>query len=1210
MNKKITLILLWLLWLCLFVFWVDILTEYLAKHEYYGTMMNFSNISLVIGSIIFAMIPVWYVVYKKKFSLKFFIMFVWLALALFGISHVSKFGGFVWSGFLIYLVNISILFWLAIYFILWLQSLWGLISRLVFKFKEFWLNQVLLNFGLWLVIFLLFNYILIGFWLFFPVVSWIIFLCFGFLIWWESKRSLKKSSGIISNIFSKLQIRNLKWKRYMRFFIILLCLSLAYYFYGLNLSFIPYPTAWDANHEYMYIPKVIAEYSGVIRWNLGVADNMPYLRHSFITFWFSLFGDWFWLSEDTIAISMNFLSGIFVLLLSLWLISVVLRFFGKEEWTEYNVWMIVGWLVVLLWLTSGMWAFLVFVDNKTDLWVMALTVLAIISGFMVLNQVKDKKLENKNLKNEKNNDSKKLETEEKTKKETDYQNDNWKYLVLSGLFFSAWIMAKPTAFIDIAIFAILVSIVWFNGILWLWLGFVLTWLMWILKPLKASLFISPELGKLLMMIGGWLMIIWIIIVFLDYKNIKLKLQHLKHILIWGLSLFIFVLVFKGSWLAYDLSIRENLNIWTFSKWLLTQADNWTGGNLDDILLLNSMDSEQEEIPTLQQCNTIEYSESELYDNLQEFWWAVNDDDFWRYVWYGWFEMKTNSLGAKIIKMFYPKNNTCYWLNSDAKVLCNNQTAISIYDENVLKTIETELKEDWDVKIILEETFDYADELRENGSVVNSNSMADYILKLEEYYKDHSIYTQANAINIPYRYIIPLNIVFNWSLQNRSSYYTDIGFVWLIFMWLVAVWWIVSLFKKDCKFFALTTATIFGWVIWWLIASAIVWYGIGLITWTWLVLIWLFDKLFDWAFEEKNKNYKIMLWIVFGIFIFWSSFQLVLNFVRMSSQWASWPFIWYKQSVWTQQTITEELQVSNEIDLGYSAQDVFNLQFGHYWVTMDTLQDRNEEDWVYVAGTYLPYFLEKQKNIRYDNMLWFMYKMSSDQDVCKTYQRLQENKIKYIVFDPNIWTVVVGDGNQGLFDRFLAKFSAVDWNIEEHWALSMLIELKENGYLDYVSSNNIWTKYGFESTDEELRAFLETMRWWGNVSQWDVDKFRLELVASRFFLNENSELWSYILTRFNNRMQNGQALSDLADMFWRQVDLDVIDAFFIAYANQNQQAVLDIVENANQNERYVILNYMNMLSLSASNPEQYSTSLNDIILKSLSSGSQIIFLELK
>jgi hypothetical protein len=58
------------------------------------------------------------------------------------------------------------------------------------------------------------------------------------------------------------------------------------------------------------------------------------------------------------------------------------------------------------------------------------------------------------------------------------------------------------------------------------------------------------------------------------------------------------------------------------------------------------------------------------------------------------------------------------------------------------------------------------------------------------------------------------------------------------------------------------------------------------------------------------------------------------------------------------------------------------------------------------------------------MNWF-WEETSDNDICKTYKRLQKENIKYFVIDPNIGTVVMGEGNQSLFDRFVAKFSVID-----------------------------------------------------------------------------------------------------------------------------------------------------------------------------------------
>ena len=57
--------------------------------------------------------------------------------------------------------------------------------------------------------------------------------------------------------------------RIKRIGLALIAISLIYYFYGFQLSIIPYSTAWDANHEYMYIPKILAENHGVLRGNNG-----------------------------------------------------------------------------------------------------------------------------------------------------------------------------------------------------------------------------------------------------------------------------------------------------------------------------------------------------------------------------------------------------------------------------------------------------------------------------------------------------------------------------------------------------------------------------------------------------------------------------------------------------------------------------------------------------------------------------------------------------------------------------------------------------------------------------------------------------------------------------------------------------------------------------------------------------------------------------
>jgi hypothetical protein len=79
---------------------------------------------------------------------------------------------------------------------------------------------------------------------------------------------LKEDKNIISNLLSGFKLENLKKNRWQWIMLVLVIFSIIYYFYGFQLSFIPYSTAWDANHEYLYVPKVIAENFGIIRGNV------------------------------------------------------------------------------------------------------------------------------------------------------------------------------------------------------------------------------------------------------------------------------------------------------------------------------------------------------------------------------------------------------------------------------------------------------------------------------------------------------------------------------------------------------------------------------------------------------------------------------------------------------------------------------------------------------------------------------------------------------------------------------------------------------------------------------------------------------------------------------------------------------------------------------------------------------------------------------
>lgn len=166
-------------------------------------------------------------------------------------------------------------------------------------------------------------------------------------------------------------------------------------------------------------------------------------------------------------------------------------------------------------------------------------------------------------------------------------------------------------------------------------------------------------------------------------------------------------------------------------------------------------------------------------------------------------------------------------------------------------------------------------------------------------------------------------------------------------------------------------------------------------------------------------------------------------------------------------VSSTLQQQETVKAGYGQKDVFDLQFPHYNKLIDYVKNRKNTDGVLIAGTYMQYFLDNQYNIKNDGMLSRFREEMSDGNLCKSYKRLQESNLKYLVIDPNIGTVVMGEGNESLFNRFFAKRDAVSGKIQEDGAISSLVKLRKAGYIKLFSTNNLGAKYAFELTDQDL-----------------------------------------------------------------------------------------------------------------------------------------------
>lgn len=95
------------------------------------------------------------------------------------------------------------------------------------------------------------------------VIIWILFLGLGAMVWYMKKDMLPYQK-IITDITEEFHGKNLKVNWWKWIGIVLLAISIIYYLYGFQLSYIPYSTAWDANHAYMYLPRVLAQNHGVM----------------------------------------------------------------------------------------------------------------------------------------------------------------------------------------------------------------------------------------------------------------------------------------------------------------------------------------------------------------------------------------------------------------------------------------------------------------------------------------------------------------------------------------------------------------------------------------------------------------------------------------------------------------------------------------------------------------------------------------------------------------------------------------------------------------------------------------------------------------------------------------------------------------------------------------------------------------------------------
>ena len=1282
MKKYLSLIGVTALILAIGWLWYQALFAYLAEHTYYfGMLSSGQNWWVFISALLCAwLFPLLYLLAGSKIKIKnlliAFVLWAWI----FGVIHSNIKWDPIWIWHVITIFNTILLVCLWIYLILWFSALWSWIERKWIKFKQFRWQEMFLSFWIWFCSFVIIVQILLWIWLLYWIVSWLLFLWLGFMVRYE-RESLWKREEIICGILNNYREWLLSWEwnlnskkfwnsKKIWFIAISLptILSLAYLYMWIQNAFVPYSTAWDANHEYMYTPKILAENAGIYWWNT-LANTMPWFWHQFLTFIFSLTwctNWWFGLSPDNIAISMNNISATLVLLF--W-IAIIFQIFSlinnkkdKDEESEMKKWknmvietemenwnwITMWWYILLLWLTWWMWAFLVIVDNKTDLWVMALSLLALLAGLIFL----------QNRKNSKD------------------KRDLFKYVLIAGLFFGFAALAKITAFVDLVLFWLLLVWLRFSSLTSLWLWIMVMWFVRKFNILTSSVMLTDTNATWLIIVWWIITITWLIVYLLKRTNRKEFWKNFKDLIILWIWFLLPLIVLKLPRTIISQIKTDNFSFWNslksvflsmddsdknkdYSSFLAQNIENEEvddGDGVSDSDVINSLD-EQELVDTSKlnlrndktfaQCSAAGdiYSEEELNEWLEEIvgwqWW----EDFWRYIWYwrkefkkanllsidedtankSWFKFfkslrpKSRDCGDNdanniicdknlsfgIMKLFWPTSDKCYGFNHDAKILCENANVIDSFKIDDLRAIYENWinNKEWEAWLLLKQAIDAYDEAKSEGKIWFSSSNSalfhDEIVNLRQYYQSHSIASTEGTVNIPYRYLVPLNISFNWSLQNLSSYYTDIGFFWIIIYVCLLIALPYAIVKKDKILTSIALTTLIWWGIWWIIWSSILWYWTVLISRTMITLALLWSHLFD----KKEKNLKVLPYILIVIVALFFWIQILFNFLRISSQWANSVFVRYKWNVGREQIISEELQPANKVKYWYNRKSIFDLQFPQYNPIIHALADREDKDWVIIAWTYIQYFLWNQRNIKWDWMLSDFWKKTSDWDLCKIYWRLKKDNVRYLIVDPNIGTVTMWEWNETLFYRFFWKLGENGTKIEKDGTILSLIRLAKEWYIKLLSTNNVGSKYAFTLTDDEIRWYF----WW-NLTDDELILKRGKMAVLQYFNDADSIFWT-IANIFINRIMNDREkwIEDIANIYWMEVDTKKIASAADSYINWNHNWNID---NLSQNERAVLVNYLNIyMAYSQWQTENWQAMIQNLLINSVSWWSQVIALEL-
>ena len=98
--------------------------------------------------------------------------------------------------------------------------------------------------------------------------------------------------------------------------------------------------------------------------------------------------------------------------------------------------------------------------------------------------------------------------------------------------------------------------------------------------------------------------------------------------------------------------------------------------------------------------------------------------------------------------------------------------------------------------------------------------------------------------------------------------------------------------------------------------------------------------------------------------------------------------------------------------------------------------------------------------------------------------------------------------------------------------------------------------------------------------------------------------------FTERVVNGEALGDIADVFGKTIDEKAMKIIIDKATKWWFTAIADDIKKLNQDERFVLLNYLNIVTTYNKQPSQFGSVATNIVSQSLGWWSQLIIFEVK